>query len=108
MYQRVMKNRAAERMELYYEHYGRWFEISCSPVKDGGVAVYFRDISDRMRAAESLREETRTLETLNKVGKALASELDLERVVQAATGCGDRALRRGVRRVLLQRDEREG
>jgi PAS domain S-box-containing protein len=45
MYQRVMSSRRAERMELYYEHYGRWFEISASPVKTGGVAVYFRDVS---------------------------------------------------------------
>ena len=85
MYQRVMRTRVGERIELFYERYGRWFEISSSPVKDGGVAVYFRDISDRMCAADALREETRTLETLNRVGKALAAELDLERVVQAVT-----------------------
>jgi PAS domain S-box-containing protein len=34
-------------MEYFYEHYGRWLEISAAPVKSGGVAVYFRDISDR-------------------------------------------------------------
>jgi PAS domain S-box-containing protein len=45
MYQRVMDGRRSERMELYYEHYRRWFEISASPVKTGGVAVYFRDVS---------------------------------------------------------------
>ncbi len=71
MYQRVMRSREAERMEYFYAHYGRWLEISASPVRSGGVAVYFRDISDR--------------EALNRVGRALASELDLERVVQAAT-----------------------
>ncbi len=43
------------------------------------------DITDRHRAEESLAEETRALETLNRVGTMLAAELDLERLVQAAT-----------------------
>jgi PAS domain S-box-containing protein len=71
MYQRVMRSRKPERMEYDYAHYGRWLEISASPVRSGGVAVYFRDISDR--------------ETLNRIGRTLAAELDLERVVQAVT-----------------------
>jgi PAS domain S-box-containing protein len=71
MYQRVMRTRQAERMEYFYAHYGRWLEISASAVRSGGVAVYFRDISDR--------------ETLNRIGRTLTAELDLERVVQAVT-----------------------
>ena len=71
MYQRVMRTRTPERMEYYYPHYRRWMEISASPVKSGGVGVYFRDISDR--------------ETLREIGRTLAAELDLERVVQAVT-----------------------
>src|SRR5258706_12147952 len=55
MYQRVMAKRAAERMETFYEHYGRWFEISAAPVQSGGVAVYFRDINDPGRAPGGLR-----------------------------------------------------
>src|SRR3990170_6636525 len=55
MYQRVMHTRAGERMDYYYAHYRRWLEISASPVKSGGVAVYFRDVSDR--------------ETLNQIGR---------------------------------------
>ena len=76
MYQRVMRSRTGERMEYYYPQYRRWLEISASPVKSGGVAVYFRDVTDR--------------ETLNQVGRTLAAELDLERVVQAVTDAGDR------------------
>ena len=49
MYQRVKGTRRAERIEYFYEHYGRWFEISASPVDGGGVAVYFRDISELKR-----------------------------------------------------------
>ena len=50
MYQRVMRTRTAERMEYSYPHYAhRWLEISASPVAAGGVAVYFRDISELKR-----------------------------------------------------------
>ena len=38
-----------------------------------------------LRTKEVLREETRILELLNETGKTLASNLDLQTVVQAAT-----------------------
>ena len=37
---------------------------------------------------ERLQDETRLLETLNRVGQAVAAELDLERVVQVVTDAG--------------------
>ncbi len=40
---------------------------------------------ERVTAEARLRDETRTLETLNTVGKALAGELDLKRLVQMVT-----------------------
>ena len=56
MYQRVKATRAAERMEYHYAHYGAWLEISASPLANGGVGVYFRDVSDRKRAEAALQE----------------------------------------------------
>jgi PAS domain S-box-containing protein len=55
MYQRVKGRRVAEGMEYYYEHYKRWMEIGASPLADGGVGVYFRDISDRKHAEAALQ-----------------------------------------------------
>ncbi len=60
------------------------------PVRDAGGAVVgilgvFTDITERKRAEEKLKEETLVSETLNRVGRALAAELDLRRLVQAAT-----------------------
>jgi PAS domain S-box-containing protein len=64
MYQRVMSKRRGESMEYFYPHYGRWLEISASPVRTGGVGVYFRDISDRKRAEEALHESEARFRTL--------------------------------------------
>jgi PAS domain S-box-containing protein len=61
MYQRVMERRVGERMEYYYPHYRRWLEISASPVSTGGVAVYFRDVTDRMQAFTDLKGATERL-----------------------------------------------
>jgi PAS domain S-box-containing protein len=55
MYQRVKASRKPERMELYYPHYDRWMEISASPISDGGLGVYFSDISARKRAEDALQ-----------------------------------------------------
>ena len=61
MYQRVMRERRGERMEYFYPHYKRWLEISASPVSTGGVAVYFRDVTDRMQAFTDLKSVTERL-----------------------------------------------
>jgi two-component sensor histidine kinase len=67
-----------------------WLRVKGQPIHDeqtgalrlAGTSV---DITDQKRIEETLREETHTLETLNKVGVALAADLDLERIVQAVT-----------------------
>ncbi|MGN3975437.1 GAF domain-containing protein [Tsuneonella sp. SYSU-LHT278] len=45
-------------------------------------------IIERKRAEMALEDERRTLETLNRTGEAIASELDLEQVVQQVTDAG--------------------
>ncbi len=45
----------------------------------------YRDITERARAEETLRDEARLLELLNKTGAAIAAQLDLQNVVQIVT-----------------------
>jgi PAS domain S-box-containing protein len=52
------------------------------------VAERTWDAVERASAESALREETRTLEALNRIGTALSGELDLERLVQMVTGAG--------------------
>nr|PZN81255.1 MAG: histidine kinase [Pseudomonadota bacterium] len=88
--------RAGERIERYetvrMHKDGRRLDISLtiSPIRaaDGGIvgaAKIAHDISARLRAERALEEEARALETLNRVGQALAAQLELDRVVQIAT-----------------------
>jgi signal transduction histidine kinase/ActR/RegA family two-component response regulator/PAS domain-containing protein len=68
---------------------GRVFERSSQiqfvEQRIAGRVWSFRDITDRRRVEEALREETRVLELLNTTGSAIASQLDLQQLVQAVT-----------------------
>jgi PAS domain S-box-containing protein len=53
-----------------------------------GALAVMRDIRARREAAAALREQSETLELLNRTGAALAGELDLDRIVQMVTDAG--------------------
>ena len=68
----------------------RWFKTRGVPLRDsaGRVIKWFgtcTDIEDQIRTEQRLREETRTIETIQRVGQSLAAELDLRKLVQAVT-----------------------
>lgn len=68
---------------------GRVFErFSKTQVVEGesvGRVWIFRDITERRRAEEALKDETRILELLNVTGSMISSQLDLQSLVQAVT-----------------------
>ncbi|MEO5492851.1 MAG: PAS domain S-box protein [Sphingomonas sp.] len=53
-----------------------------------GASCTIVELTERKSAEAALRDETDTLETLNRTGAALAAELDLERLVQMVTDAG--------------------
>jgi PAS domain S-box-containing protein len=55
-----------------------------------GMTGVMQDISERKRAEEALRDETGILELLNRTGAAIASELDLQALVQTVTDAATR------------------
>lgn len=68
----------------------RWFLTRASPIHDadGNITRWFgsnTDVNEVKATQDMLREESRILELLNKTGTAIASELDLERLVQTVT-----------------------
>ncbi len=67
-----------------------WSLTTVTLLRDpGGEPVRFmgvvEDITQRKQTEAALREETRVLELLNETGQRLASELDLQALVQAVT-----------------------
>jgi PAS domain S-box-containing protein len=71
----------------------RWMRVTCRPRLDGtGVLVGYVglavDVTEAKQAEEALRADKNALETLNRIGASLASELDVQRVVQMVTDAG--------------------
>lgn len=56
---RAMTERIPVKFENYYEPSKQWFEVDAYPTRDGGMAIYFRDITDRKLAMEALQEADR-------------------------------------------------
>jgi PAS domain S-box-containing protein len=66
---------AREKKPVHFENYyaplGRWFDVNVYPANDGGVSVYFRDITDRKDAealAREAEEQLRLLADANIIG----------------------------------------
>ena len=60
-YHRVMEERVTSHFEEYYAPLDLWTEVDAFPSPDSGIAVFFRDISERKRSdlqrAELLEQE---------------------------------------------------
>jgi PAS domain S-box-containing protein len=58
--ERFCRQAAAERTPVHFETFsellGAWFEVHVYPSLDGGLAVSFRDVSERRRAQQQLLE----------------------------------------------------
>lgn len=92
----LSKLRAGERIEHFetvrIAKDGRRVDISLgvSPIRDAsgtivGAAKIARDVTNRKAAERRLEEEARALDTLNRIGQAVAAELDIAGVVQLVT-----------------------
>jgi PAS domain S-box-containing protein len=66
---RAMDEREVVQFENYYEPWASWFHVKAYPSKDGGLSVFFHDVTARKRSEEALR----------------TAHLELEQRVQART-----------------------
>ena len=78
-----------ETFDLLELEDGRVFErfskIQSVDNRNVGRVWSYRDITDRRRTEDALRDERHVLELLNRVGRMIASTLDLQMLVQAVT-----------------------
>lgn len=81
-----------EGEELFVAPDGSFYPVAftASPLlaEDGhpiGTVIEARNIAEERQQRERLKEQTNTLQTINRTGEAIAAELNLERVVQIVT-----------------------
>jgi PAS domain S-box-containing protein len=83
-WRRAVAEQVAVQFEFYYEPWGSWFQNTAYPTKDGGLSVFYHDITARKRSEEALqkahdeleqRVAERTLE-LSRANARLAKQIN--------------------------------
>ena len=88
----AMRDFVIEFRMLTAERRAIWLRNSVTVTRDARGAVRLRgvmvNITELKEAEEALREETRMLETLNRIGTSLTAELDISNLIQLVTEAG--------------------
>lgn len=98
-YREVKETGQAVTFEDYLPQKETWVETTLFPCADGGIGAILHDITERKRTERGMQEseerttqlladlaeERETLDRVNEIGRLLSAELDLDRLVQAAT-----------------------
>lgn len=62
-YRRAVSEQVAVHLEVFYEPTGNWFEAHAYPSVEG-LGIYFRDITDRKIASETVRRQLGEIEAI--------------------------------------------
>ncbi len=77
-YRKAMTDGAATTVEAFYAPLTAWFEARAFPYGDG-ISVFFRDITDRRRHEQSLRESQADMNWAQAVGRIGSWRLNVQR-----------------------------
>ena len=55
-YRRAVREGVTVEFESFYVPWQKWFAVKAYPTDAGGISVYFRDITNRKKDEEALRE----------------------------------------------------
>lgn len=78
---KVMKTRKPSHFDEYYEPLDLWTETDVYPTRNGGIAVFFRDITARRRAETKLRTQLQITETITNNATACLFVINTEGIV---------------------------
>src|SRR5262249_24100959 len=78
-FRRAVAEQVSVQFEHHYEPWGDWFEVKAYPSRDGGLAVYFRDISERKQGQQMER-------LLADASATFASSLDYKVTLKGVAG----------------------
>jgi PAS domain S-box-containing protein len=77
-YQKAMTERVTATTESFYTPLNAWFEANAYPSEEG-ISVFFRDVTDRKRVEQTLRESQADLNWAQSVGRIGSWRLNLQR-----------------------------
>jgi PAS domain S-box-containing protein len=85
-YRRAMAERVSVAFEYHSQSLPRWFDIRAYPARDGGLSVYFQDITERKQADNALLRLNETLETqvAERTEEVQAKEARLRTIFQTS------------------------
>ncbi|MBA2251077.1 MAG: response regulator [Nitrospirales bacterium] len=85
-FRRALSKQIPVTFENFYEPWKRWFAVTAYPAKDGGLSIYFQDITDAKQAQEtqsaSERRIRRLLEEADRRNEELRTKQ--EQLIQTA------------------------
>ncbi len=64
-YRQAANGGTAASVTAYYPDHQRWYDVHTYPGHDGGVSVYFRDVTEQRNAEETLRESATLLKAIS-------------------------------------------
>jgi PAS domain S-box-containing protein len=72
-YRDAIARRVPRAATAYYPDHDRWYEVHLYPAPDGGLSIYFRDVSERNRAEAAVRDIAERLERQSRLFERIAS-----------------------------------
>jgi PAS domain S-box-containing protein len=91
-WRRAVAEQVPVQFEYYYEPWDAWFQNKAYPTRDGGLSVFYHDITARKRTEEALRRAREELEQrvrartqeLSRVNARLGQQIAKRKEVEAA------------------------
>jgi PAS domain S-box-containing protein len=77
VFRRAMADRRPAVVEAPYDPLGGWFEVNVDPAPGGGLAFYFRNVSERRAADVALREAADRLSLAQTAGRVGVFDWDM-------------------------------
>jgi PAS domain S-box-containing protein len=76
-YRRVAQERDTLSLTAFYPDHQRWYEVHVYPATDGGISVYFQDVSQRKRSEAEMERLRETSEQQRRIYEtALSNSAD--------------------------------